>query len=82
VSKLVERGTFGAPITAEMAGKKISHFEQNGLFFIVVATDGTAANIGWKNEDTGKQLRGVPFLHNLDMRIKVPAGVLFGKGNS
>jgi len=71
-----------APITATMAGKTISHFEQNGLWFYVVATDGTSARIGWMNEDTGKQLRGVPFLHNLDKRIKVPAGVLFGKGNS
>ena len=80
MSEQLERGTFGANITAQMAGKTISHFEKNGLWFMVVATDGTSARIGWMNEDTGKQLRGVPFLHNLDTRIRVPTGIIFGKG--
>jgi len=76
--KKIETGSFGANITQLMHGKVISHFEQNGLWMIVVATDGTAARIGWWNEDTGKQFRGVPFLHNIDTRIAVPAGKLFG----
>ena len=76
----MEIGTFGAHITATMQGKRLSHFESNGLFLVVVATDGTAARIGWKNDDTGEQLRGSPFLHNLDKRIAVPVGHLFGVG--
>ena len=73
----LEDGSFGANITAMMHGKQISHFEKNGLWLICVAMDGTAARIGWMNEDTGKQLLGVPFLHNIDTRISVPSGVLF-----
>ena len=75
----LEQGSFGENITATMQGKTLSHFEKNGLWLIVVATDGTAARVGWMNEDTGKQLRGAPFLHNLDKRIAVPPGVMTGR---
>ncbi len=80
MTTVIEDGSFGANITAIMQGKTLSHFEKNGLWLIIVATDGTAARVGWVNEDTGKQLRGVPFLHNLDTRVSVPAGQLNGVG--
>ena len=78
--KQLEIGSFGANITAMMQGKTLSHFERNGMWLIIVTTDGTAARVGWMNDDTGKQLRGVPFLHNLDKRISVPSGVMVGSG--
>ena len=80
MSTHIDTGSFGANITAIMQGKVLSHFEKNGLWLIIVATDGTAARVGWVNEDTGKQLRGSPFLHNLDTRVAVPSGNLAGVG--
>ena len=66
----LETGSFGANITAMMAGKTLSHFEKNGLWFIIVATDGTAARVGWKNLRRGVLYETVLNIYHRDMSLR------------
>jgi len=73
-----EQGHYGGWITSALQGKEIECFMQDGTWLILRTTDGHEARIGWADGDT--QLKGAPFLENLDVRIQLPSADLSGVG--
>jgi hypothetical protein len=69
----------GGFITSFCAGRTIESFLMDGTWLILRFTDGHEARIGWQ-DTSGNQLKGEPFLENLDVRIMVPGANLSGEG--
>ena len=70
----------GAWISSHLAGRQIKHFEQDGEWLICVTTCGHRAKIGWQDIH-GNQLKGSPFLENMDVDIVLPGIQIGGKVN-
>lgn len=66
----------GAQISQHLQGKQIECFMQDGQWLIIRCTDGHEARVGWQDA-AGNQLRGAPFLENLDVKIAI-AGIGLG----
>jgi hypothetical protein len=54
---------------------------RDGLYLIIRCTDGHEARIGWQDTH-GNQLKGDPFLENLDVKIAVPGAGFKGQAGS
>ena len=57
-------------ITSHLQGKTVEAFMMDGTWLILRFTDGHEARIGWQDVH-GNQLKGEPFLENLDVRIAI-----------
>ena len=73
------QGHLGGWITSHLAGKTIEAFMMDGTWLILRTTDGHEARIGWQDTH-GNQLKGEPFLENLDVRIAIAGAGLSGVG--
>ena len=74
------QGHLGGWITSYLQGRTIECLMKDGEWLILRFTDGHEARIGW--QDTGgNQLKGEPFLENLDARIFVAGAGLTGVGS-
>jgi hypothetical protein len=60
----------GGWITSTCAGKTVEYFAMDGTWLILRFTDGHEARIGWQDMH-GNQLKGEPFLENLDVKIRL-----------
>ena len=69
----------GGWITSHVAGKTVDHLEKDGIWLILVTTCGHRYRIGW--QDNGNQLKGEPFLENLDVRILIEGAGISGKAD-
>lgn len=74
-----QQGHGGGWITSFVQGKVLESCLQDGEYLILRFTDGHEARIGWQDAG-GNQLKGSPFLENLDVKILV-AGAGFS-GNA
>ena len=61
-----------------MQGKTVEWFGQDGTWLVVRFTDGHEARIGWQDA-SGNQVKGSPFLENLDVRIAISGANAFGR---
>lgn len=66
-------------ITSHLQGRKIESLLIDGTWLIIRFIDGHEARIGWQDK-SGNQVRGEPFLENLDVRIVVPGAGFTGTG--
>ena len=71
----------GGWITTACAGKTVEWFGRDGTWLIIRFTDGHEARIGWQ-DTAGNQLRGDPFLENLDVRITLPGVAMTGTAST
>jgi len=60
----------GAHISNLCSGKTVDYFYKDGQWLLIRFTDGHEARIGWQDA-AGNQLKGEPFLENLDVRIQL-----------
>ena len=67
-------------ITSLLQGKTIDCLLIDGTWLIIRCTDGHEARIGWQDA-SGNQLKGEPFLENLDVRVFIQGADLSGKAN-
>ena len=67
-------------ITSHLQGRTVEAFMMDGTWLILRFTDGHEARIGWQ-DTSGNQLKGEPFLENLDVKIVVAGAGLSGVGN-
>ena len=74
------QGHLGGWITSYLQGRTIECLMKDGEWLILRFTDGHEARIGWQ-DTSGNQLKGEPFLENLDARIFVAGAGLTGVGN-
>ncbi|QDP53219.1 MAG: hypothetical protein GOVbin7744_22 [Prokaryotic dsDNA virus sp.] len=71
-------GTFQpGMITAHLQGRTIEQLLIDGTWLIIRFTDGHEAKIGYQDK-SGNQLKGEPFLENLDVKIQVVGAGLSG----
>ena len=75
-----EQGHGGGWITSFLQGRTVESIMEDGQWLILRFTDGHEAKIGWQDA-AGNQLRGSPFLENLDVKIFVAGAGLTGIGN-
>ena len=75
------QGHLGGWITTHLQGRTIESLMQDGTWLVLRFTDGHEARIGWQ-DTKGNQLKGEPFLENLDVRILVPGAGLGGAAGS
>jgi hypothetical protein len=73
------QGHLGGWITDHCKGRTVEWFGQDGTWLILRFTDGHEAKIGWQDKH-GNQIKGSPFLENLDVRILVPGANVYNKG--
>ena len=66
-------GEGGGWITSHLQGRTVEAMYKDGTWLILRFTDGHEARIGFQDIH-GNQLKGEPFLENLDVRIQI-AGV-------
>ena len=67
-------------ITSHLQGRTVEAFMMDGTWLILRFTDGHEARIGWQ-DTSGNQLKGEPFLENLDVKIMVAGAGLSGVGS-
>ena len=67
----------GGFITSHLQGRTIEAFMMDGTWLILRFTDGHEARIGWQ-DTSGNQLKGEPFLENLDVKILIQGASLKG----
>lgn len=72
-----ELGHLGGAITSLCAGKTVEAFMMDGTWLILRFTDGHEARIGWQDIH-GNQLKGEPFIENLDVKIHIAGASLTG----
>jgi hypothetical protein len=75
------QGYLGGWITTHLQGRTIDCLMRDGLYLIIRCTDGHEARIGWQDTH-GNQLKGDPFLENLDVKIAVPGAGFAGKAGT
>ena len=75
------QGNGGGWITSFCQGKTVDCFMRDGQWLIVRFTDGHEARIGWQDIQ-GNQLKGDPFLENMDVKILVPGAGFSGVAGS
>ena len=67
-------------ITSHLQGRTVEAFMMDGTWLILRFTDGHEARIGWQ-DISGNQLKGEPFLENLDVKIQVVGAGFSGIGS-
>ena len=77
LEKYGHQGHLGGWITSHVQGKTIDHLEKDGLWLYICTTDGHRYKIGWQ-DTSGNQLKGEPFLENLDVRVCISGAGLSG----
>jgi len=65
----------GGWITSHLQGRVIEMLMIDGIWLIVRCTDGSEAKIGWQDK-SGNQLKGEPFLENMDVRFAISGASL------
>ena len=75
------QGHLGGWITTHVQGKTIKCLEKDGLWLYIVSTDGHRYRIGWQDAG-GNQLKGEPFLENLDVEIFIAGAGITGIGDA
>jgi hypothetical protein len=68
-------------ITSHLAGKTVEWFGIDGTWLIIRFTDGHEARLGWQDVH-GNQLKGEPFLENLDVKIQIVGASLSGEAST
>lgn len=81
LAKYGEQGHLGGFITSHLAGRTLEAFYMDGVWLILRFTDGHEARIGWQDVH-GNQLKGEPFLENLDVKIAVLGASVSGAANT
>ena len=81
LAKYGEQGHLGGFITSFCAGKTVESFLMDGVWLILVFTDGHQARIGWQ-DSAGNQLKGEPFLENLDAKVQIVGASVSGIGGN
>ena len=74
------QGHLGGWITTFLQGRTIDCLLRDGSWLLIQCTDGHIAKIGWQ-DTSGNQLKGDPFLENLDVKIVVAGAGLSGVGS-
>ena len=72
------QGHMGGWITTFIEGRTLESAMKDGTWLVLRFTDGHEARIGWQDA-SGNQVKGEPFLENLDVRIVVPGAASVGK---
>ena len=67
-------------ITSHLQGREIQALLIDGEWLIIRFTDGHEARIGWQDK-SGNQIKGEPFLENLDVKIFISGAGMSGQGN-
>ena len=75
-----QQGHLGGWITSHLQGRTIECLMRDGVWLILRFTDGHEARIGWQDTH-GNQLKGEPFLENLDARIFIAGAGFSGEAN-
>lgn len=70
-------GKGGGWITSFLQGRVVESIMEDGQWLILRFTDGHEAKIGWQDA-AGNQLKGSPFLENLDVKIQIAGAGLSG----
>jgi len=70
------QGHLGGWITSHLQGRTVEMLMEDGVWLIIRFTDGHEARIGWADGD--KQLKGSPFLENLDVKIQIAGASISG----
>jgi len=72
-------GKYNGPgfITSHLQGRTVESLLIDGTWLIIRFTDGHEARIGWQNK-SGNQIKGEPFLENLDVKIQLVGASLSG----
>jgi hypothetical protein len=78
LEKYGQQGFMGGWITSFIEGKTLLRAEKDGTWLILVFTDGHRAKIGFQDTH-GNQLKGEPFIENLDVKIQLVGASLSGK---
>jgi len=75
-------GKFNGPgfITSHLQGRTVDCLLIDGTWLIIRFTDGHEARIGWQDK-SGNQIKGEPFLENLDVKIFISGAGMSGQGN-
>ena len=81
LEKYGHQGFMGGWITSFIEGKTLLRAEKDGIWLILVFTDGHRCRIGWQDTH-GNQLKGDPFTENLDVRIELVGASMSGKANT
>ena len=63
-----------------MQGRTVDCLLIDGTWLIIRFTDGHEARIGWQDK-SGNQIKGEPFLENLDVKIFISGAGMSGQGN-
>ena len=71
------QGHLGGWITSFLLGKVIDSCLKDGQWLILRTTCGHEAKIGWQDA-SGNQIKGEPFVENMDVRIFVQGASLSG----
>ena len=67
-------------ITSHLQGRTVESLMIDGTWLIIRFTDGHEARIGWQ-DTSGNQLKGEPFLENLDVKVFIAGAGMAGIGN-
>jgi len=72
--------TFGTPgwITSHLQGRRVEAAYKDGIWLIIRMTDGHEFKIGWQDSH-GNQVKGEPFLENLDVKFTLTPGLFRGQ---
>jgi hypothetical protein len=73
------QGHLGGWITSFCQGRTIDCLLMDGTWLILRFCDGHEARIGWQDA-SGNQLKGSPFLENLDVRVQLVGACSSGVG--
>jgi len=79
LEKYGHQGHLGGWITSFVQGKTLECALKDGTFLILQFTDGHEMRIGWQDTH-GNQLKGEPFVENLDVNIKLVGASISGVG--
>ena len=74
------QGHLGGWITSFVQGRTVECLMRDGMWLIIRFTDGHEARIGWQH--SGNQVKGEPFLENMDARIVVSGAGFTASGGS
>lgn len=75
------QGHLGGWINTHIQGRTLEAAMKDGQWLVLRFVDGHEAKIGWQDA-SGNQIKGEPFLENLDVRITVPGVQVGGAGGN
>ena len=79
LEKYGSQGHLGGWITSHIQGRTLECALMDGEWLILRFIDGHEAKIGWQDA-SGNQLKGSPFIENLDVNIQLIGAGLSGAG--